>query len=956
MGYDIGPKIGVDGEAEFRAQLNQITSIVKTLGTEMQVVSAQFDKQQDSEEALTAKNKVLTREIEEQRKKLELLRQGVQKSTEKYGEANKYTQEWKQTVNRAEAELIKMENQLRDNNSALDEMKNGLGENAESLKAVADREEELRRQINQINTVVKTLGTEMQEVTSRFDKQKVSSEALTEKNKVLTKEIEEQRKKLELLKRGVQDSAEQYGDADEKTLKWKQELNLAAAELNKMENQLKQNTAALDSLENGLEDSDNALEETTDSIENMEDSLGDAEKSASSFGDVFKASLAADFIVGAVQSIIGAFKQWSEESREVRKIMASLEVSSQKAGYGADQTKESYLQLYGVLADNQTAATTTANLQALGLEQERLRQITDGVIGAWATYGDSIPIDGLAEAINETAKAGQVTGTFADVLNWAGTSEDDFNEKLKASKNEADRVNLIMQELADQGLMEAGKAWQENNQSLVESNRAMAEYESVTAELGAMAEPVFTAIREGINGVFASLLQLTSGVDFEAIAEGIRSFFEYFSQLSSGLQNGTIGITDAIGMMNEKAREITDGLIAGLQEKLPSLKQAGQEMLSYLASGIATMLPAAFEEGAQAVGQFTQGLLQELPGLITGAGEVINTLLDAFLTALPQMLETGVEMTSQLAAGIWNNTPAILEAIKNAILQLLMTILSHMPEILQTGIELMGKLAAGIIQAIPQVVAAIPQVIVGIQSKFSATDWAEVGINIIKGIKNGVVNAAKLLIDAVKDVANQALEGLKRFLGIHSPSAVMRDEVGRQITAGIAEGILAGKDSAKKSAEKVSQELVEAAQQKLSYYKSFNRMILGVESEFWKEINDQTNEGIRAKIDADKKYLDAKRKLNRESLIGDFEKELEMYQEMTVRTTNNATRNILESLSQDSNVPTYANGTAAAYQKMTEQLGNLRVVLQDGTVVGKLSPAINREIGGYARMDERYYT
>lgn len=55
-------------------------------------------------------------------------------------------------------------------------------------------------------------------------------------------------------------------------------------------------------------------------------------------------------------------------------------------------------------------------------------------------------------------------------------------------------------------------------------------------------------------------------------------------------------------------------------------------------------------------------------------------------------------------------------------------------------------------------------------------------------------------------------------------------------------------------------------------------------------------------------------------------------------------------------IPTYANGTAAAYQKMTEQLGNLKVVLQDGTVVGKLSPAINREIGGYAKMDERYYT
>lgn len=823
-------------------------------------------------------------------------------------------------------------------------------------KIGVDGEAEFRAQLNQITSIVKTLGTEMQVVASRFDKQQDSEEALTAKNKVLTKEIEEQRKKLELLKQGLQKSAEKYGEADSKTLKWQQTVNRAETELNKMESQLKQNTSALDLLENGLEDSDNALEETKNSVEDMEDSLEDAEKSASSFGDVFKASLASDLIVGAIQSIVGAFKQWAEESKEVRKIMASLEVSSQKAGYGADQTKESYLQLYGVLADNQTAATTTANLQALGLEQERLREITDGVIGAWATYGDSIPIDGLAEAINETAKAGQVTGTFADVLNWAGTSEDDFNKKLSESKSEADRTNLIMQELADQGLMEAGKAWQKNNESLVESNQAMAEYESVAAELGETVEPVLTAIQEMVNGVLISLLQLTSGVDFTAVAEGIRSTFEYFSQLADGLQSGAIGITDAMWLINEKAKEITDGLLAGLQEKLPSLIQAGQGMLSSLASGIATMLPEVFEEGAEAVGEFAQGLLQELPGVITGAGEIIDALLDALLTALPQMMETGAEMISQLAAGIWNNAPAILEAVKNAILQLIMTILSHMPEILQTGIELIGKLAAGIIQAIPQVVAAVPQVIVGIKSKFSATDWAEVGINIIKGIKNGVVNAAELLIDAVKDVASQALEGLKKFLGIHSPSSVMRDEVGRQIPAGIAKGVLAGINSVRKSMQEVSQEVLEAAQQKLSYYKSFNKMALDDEAGFWNEINRQTKKGTQEKIDAEKRYLDAKKKLSGENLIGNFGRELQMYQEMTARTTNDATRNILEAFPQAMDIPTYANGTAAAYQKMTEQLGNLKVVLQDGTVVGKLSPAINREIGGYAKMDERYYT
>lgn len=117
--------------------------------------------------------------------------------------------------------------------------------------------------------------------------------------------------------------------------------------------------------------------------------------------------------------------------------MGRWKPSSQKAGYSAEQTEQSYKQLYGILGDEQTAATALANLQALGLSQEQLTVLTDAAIGAWATYGDSIPIDGLAEGINETVKAGAVTGTFADVLNWAGTSEDDFNAKLEKANSES---------------------------------------------------------------------------------------------------------------------------------------------------------------------------------------------------------------------------------------------------------------------------------------------------------------------------------------------------------------------------------------------------------------------------------------------------------------------------------------------------------------------------------------
>ena len=93
------------------------------------------------------------------------------------------------------------------------------------------------------------------------------------------------------------------------------------------------------------------------------------------------------------------FRSVAEETKEYRKIMGSLEVSSEAAGYTAEQTGEAYRRLYGVLADEQSAATTLANLQALELNQEDLLALIDNVIGGWAKYGDSIPIDSLAEAV-----------------------------------------------------------------------------------------------------------------------------------------------------------------------------------------------------------------------------------------------------------------------------------------------------------------------------------------------------------------------------------------------------------------------------------------------------------------------------------------------------------------------------------------------------------------------------
>ena len=235
---------------------------------------------------------------------------------------------------------------------------------------------------------------------STWDESTKTAEKLKETQKYLAEQTKDYSDKITILSRQL-DELESAENRDEKAIQNKR-------------NQLNQAKTSLNNYKKGLEEVEEKLKSGSSRMQDYAkklDNLGEKAKSAGeNMGGV---STAAAGLAGAVAATVPA-------TAEYRKIMASLESSSELAGYSAEETEQTYKTLYGVLADDQTAATTTANLQALGLSQGQLQELLNGTIGAWAKYGDSIPIDGLAESINETAKTATVTGTFADVLNWAG--------------------------------------------------------------------------------------------------------------------------------------------------------------------------------------------------------------------------------------------------------------------------------------------------------------------------------------------------------------------------------------------------------------------------------------------------------------------------------------------------------------------------------------------------------
>lgn len=396
---------------------------------------------------------------------------------------------------------------------------------ADELKRVglvfkADGTVDFNKSLKEVSASVQENRTAFALVKSQWDENTSSMEKLRATQKYLADQTKDYSDKVIMLQRQL-DELESAENRDEKAIQSKR-------------SQLNQAKTSLNNYKKGLEEVEEKLKSGAARTE-------DYQKKLESFGN--KAKDAGDKISGvstAAAGLIGAVAATVPATEEYRKIMGSLEVSSEKAGYSADQTAESYRILYGVLSDDQTAATTTANLQALGLSQQDLTTMINGTIGAWATYGDSIPIDSLAEAINETVKTGVVTGTFADMLNWAGTSEDAFNEKLAACSSESERANLIMQEMANQGLTQAGEKWQENNKKLVEGNKATADLQAATAEMAETISPIITQVTQIVAGLVEKFNALPPGA--QQVILGFIMLVAAASPLITGIGNISLGV------------------------------------------------------------------------------------------------------------------------------------------------------------------------------------------------------------------------------------------------------------------------------------------------------------------------------------------------------------------------------------------------------------------------------
>lgn len=252
-------------------------------------------------------------------------------------------------------------------------------------------------------------------------------------------------------------------------------------------------------------------------------------------------------------------------TQEYRVAQSKLTTAFESAGSSAEAAKDTYNDLYRVLGDGDVAVEAANHLAKLTQGEKELNEWTKICQGVYATFGDSIPIEGLTEAANETAKVGTLTGSLADALNWAGVNEEKFQEQLDKCNTEAEREALIRKTLS--GIYdEAATKYEESAADVLKQNEAQAKLQETTAKLGAAMAPLVTAFTNLANDALAVVVPYiqqfaeTYGPALEevlkTVGESIGVVFGFISEnfeILAAIGGVIMGIVTAIGLYNTVA-------------------------------------------------------------------------------------------------------------------------------------------------------------------------------------------------------------------------------------------------------------------------------------------------------------------------------------------------------------------------------------------------------------------
>ena len=763
MADNFGLKIGLEGEKEFKKALADINSSFKVLGSEMKLVTSQFDKNDSSVRALSARNEVLNKEIDAQKQKIELLRQALQNAAESFGENDRRTQNWQIQLNNAEAALNDMERELDSTADSADDM-------GEEIEDSGEAAEKSKSKFEGLGKVLKTVGVAMGAVV-------VAAGAAAVK---LGKEVISAYADYEQLVGGIDTLFKDSSHA----------MQTYAANAYK--------TAGLSANE--------YMETVTSFSASLIASLG---------GDTEKAVKYADM----------AITDMSDNANKMGSDMSTLQAAYQgfakqnytmldnlKLGYGGTKTEMERL-----LADAEAISGIHYDISSYAdvVEAIHVIQTSMDITGTTAKEAEHT-ISGSINSLQAAVK-NLVVGfgdADADMQMLCENVVDAFQSVIENITPVIENIVAALPTVLN-SLIEAVLGLLPTLLETV-TNLFAQVLNTIITLLPQLIPVVFEAVMTIVNTIIENLPLL-----IEAAMQIITSLVQGISEALPVLIPAAVeaivtivqGLIDNLPMLLEAALALIEGLAQGILDAIPVLIEALPEVIDSIVTFFLDAIPQIIDTGIQLLTSLVEALPEIITAIVAAIPKIIDNIINAVLNAIPQIIQAGIQLLISLIQALPQIITTIVQAIPQIISGIVNALIGNIDKIIMAGVQLFVALIQNLPTIIVEICKAVPQIVSGIVSAFGSLmgKIVEIGGNIVKGLWQGIQQLASWLWDKVSGWISSIWNGILDFFGIHSPSKEMA-WVGQMLVKGLSGSIEDNGDEAVKAAQAMSEDIDDVMQ------------------------------------------------------------------------------------------------------------------------------------------------
>lgn len=517
------------------------------------------------------------------------------------------------------------------------------------------------------------------------------------------------------------------------------------------------------------DEANKSIAETEKKSKGVASTLGSGIKTAAKWGTA---------LVGGAAAGVGALSTVAESTREYRTEMGKLDTAFTTNKFSAADAKQTYSDLYAIVGDSGQATEAANHLSLLCNSTKDLQSWTEICTGVYGQFGDSLPIEGLTEAANETAKVGTVTGSLADALNWMGVSEDEFNEKLAKCSSEQERQQLITSTLTSL-YSDASAQYKETNGDVMESNRAHQQLSDTMAQIGAVAEPVLNSLI-GLGGkLLEQLSPIIEGVA-DSLAPALINIYEEVAPIIvSMLEQIMPLIEELLPFIAQLIEQLAPLIIQIVEQLFPPLMQIIQDLLPYfmqiiqaimpLFSTLVELLMPVIEMFVQLAGVLLNGLLAALTPIIEDLATFLNDLLTPLIPIISELCNTIVgilqpvlEQLSPVISLVFDALRPVLDLLGEMLETLIPALVPAIEWLAQIFSEVLGGAIKGvkkILEPLSGIFNGIVDFVKGVFSGNWEQAWNGV-VNIFKNVFNLLPAFVENVINGIIWIINKLLEGV----------------------------------------------------------------------------------------------------------------------------------------------------------------------------------------------------